>query len=113
MKLRYHILMIFIKNGKGFNKLKELVQNQGGDTTFLENTDKFEKSKIIEKAPDVQSGALPLYYELADIESQMHQKILLQIVIMLTVYKTMLVYQRIIKGNQFLKVIMIACNSAL
>ena len=56
---------------------------------------------------------MPLYYELADIESQMHQKILLQIVIMLTVYKTMLVYQRIIKGNQFLKVIMIACNSAL
>ena len=45
-----------IKNGKGFNKLKELVQNQGGDTTFLENTDKFEKSKIIEKVIASKSG---------------------------------------------------------
>ena len=45
-----------IKNGKGFNKLKELVQNQGGDITFLENTDKFEKSKIIEKVIASKSG---------------------------------------------------------
>ena len=36
-----------IENGKAFEKLKEMVQNQGGDITYLEDTTKFEKSKYI------------------------------------------------------------------
>ena len=34
-----------IKDGKAFNKFKELVKMQGGDVSYLENTNKFEKSK--------------------------------------------------------------------
>ena len=36
-----------IENGAAFNKFKEMVQNQGGDTSYLEDTTKFEKSKYI------------------------------------------------------------------
>lgn len=36
-----------IQNGKALEKLKELVQNQGGDISYIENTDKFEKAKYI------------------------------------------------------------------
>ena len=36
-----------IKNGKAYEKFKELVQNQGGDVSYIENTDKFEKAKYI------------------------------------------------------------------
>ena len=36
-----------IKNGKAYEKFKELVQNQGGDISYIENTDKFEKAKYI------------------------------------------------------------------
>lgn len=36
-----------IQNGKALDKLKQLVQNQGGDISYLENTDKFEKAKYI------------------------------------------------------------------
>lgn len=41
-------LLVNIKNGKGYNKLLELVKNQGGDITYLENVNKFEKAKYIE-----------------------------------------------------------------
>jgi pyrimidine-nucleoside phosphorylase len=34
-----------INSGKAFNKFLQLVENQGGDITYIENTDKFEKSK--------------------------------------------------------------------
>mgnify|MGYP005790867193 CR=1 FL=1 len=34
-----------IRNGKAFEKLKELVQNQGGDVSYIEDTHKFKKAK--------------------------------------------------------------------
>ena len=36
-----------IQNGKAFAKFKELVTNQGGDASYLENTNKFEKAKYV------------------------------------------------------------------
>ena len=36
-----------IKNGKAYNKLLELVQNQNGDISYIENIEKFEKAKYI------------------------------------------------------------------
>ena len=42
-----------IKNGKALEKFKELVQNQGGDISYIEDINKFEKAKYI----------LPVIYE--------------------------------------------------
>lgn len=36
-----------IKNGKALEKFKELVANQGGDVSYIEDTSKFEKAKYI------------------------------------------------------------------
>ena len=36
-----------IRNGNALEKFMELVKNQGGDVTYIENTDKFEKAKYI------------------------------------------------------------------
>ena len=36
-----------ISNGKALEKFKELVANQGGDISYIENTSKFEKAKYI------------------------------------------------------------------
>ena len=36
-----------IKNGKALEKLKELVANQGGDVTYIEDTSKFKEAKYI------------------------------------------------------------------
>lgn len=36
-----------IKSGRAYRKLLELVQNQGGDISYLEDTEKFEKAKYI------------------------------------------------------------------
>lgn len=36
-----------IKNGKAYNKLLELVTNQNGDISYIENIEKFEKAKYI------------------------------------------------------------------
>ena len=36
-----------IQNGKALEKFKELVQNQGGDISYIEDTNKFEKAKYI------------------------------------------------------------------
>jgi pyrimidine-nucleoside phosphorylase len=36
-----------LRNGKAFEKFKELVKRQGGDVTYIENTNKFEKAPII------------------------------------------------------------------
>lgn len=41
------ILLENITNGKALAKFKELVENQGGDVSFLEDTNKFEKAKYI------------------------------------------------------------------
>ena len=37
-----------ISNGKAYNKFLELVKNQGGDISYIEDTNKFEKAKYIE-----------------------------------------------------------------
>ena len=34
-----------INNGEGYNKFLEMVKNQGGDISYIENTDKFPKAK--------------------------------------------------------------------
>ena len=45
-----------IYNGKAFEKFKQLVQNQGGDISYIENTDKFQKAKIILEVKANNSG---------------------------------------------------------
>ena len=45
-----------IKNGKGYSKFLELVKNQGGDISYIEDTDKFPKSKYIEEIYSQKSG---------------------------------------------------------
>ena len=50
------ILMKNIKNGKAFEKFKELVQLQGGDVTYLEDVEKFQKAKYIEYVYSEEKG---------------------------------------------------------
>lgn len=47
-----------ISSGKAYNKFKELVANQGGDISYIENTDKFEKAKYIIPVLAEKRGAL-------------------------------------------------------
>lgn len=53
-----------IKNGKAYNKFLELVRNQGGDISYLENIEKFEKAKFIEPIYSEKSGYI------SDIEAK-------------------------------------------
>jgi len=41
------IIMEKIQNGEALKKFKELVQNQGGDTSYIDDVSKFEKAKFI------------------------------------------------------------------
>ena len=45
-----------IQNGLAFEKFKEMVQNQGGDISYLENVDKFKKSKYMSKIKATNNG---------------------------------------------------------
>ena len=45
-----------IKNGKAFDKFVEMVQNQGGDISYLQDTRKFEKATLVEKIITNQDG---------------------------------------------------------
>ncbi len=45
-----------IANGKGFEKLKELFKAQGGDTSYLDDLDKFEKAKYVISIKSEESG---------------------------------------------------------
>ena len=45
-----------INNGKAFDKFEEMVRNQGGDISYLENTEKFEKAKFIESVKADKNG---------------------------------------------------------
>lgn len=45
-----------IANGKAYNKLVEMVKNQEGDISYLEDTNKFERAKIIEPIIAKQDG---------------------------------------------------------
>lgn len=41
------IMLETIQNGKAIQKLKELIQNQNGDTNYIDNLEKFEKAKYV------------------------------------------------------------------
>ena len=43
---KYKVMEV-IENGKAYEKFKELVERQGGDVSFIENPEKFEKAPII------------------------------------------------------------------
>ena len=43
---KYKVMEV-IENGKAYEKFKELVQRQGGDVSFIENPEKFEKAPLI------------------------------------------------------------------
>ena len=45
-----------IKNGKAYNKFMEMVKNQGGDISYLENTDKFDKAEYVEYVISTKDG---------------------------------------------------------
>lgn len=45
-----------IENGKAYNKFLELVQNQNGDISYIENIEKFEKAKYIVPVYSKQEG---------------------------------------------------------
>ena len=45
-----------INNGKAFNKFAEMVKNQCGDVSYLENINKFEKAKYIEPIKAEKDG---------------------------------------------------------
>ena len=45
-----------ISNGKALNKFIEMVENQGGDSSYLKDTNKFEKAKIIKPIIAKQDG---------------------------------------------------------
>lgn len=47
-----------IENGSAYNKFKEMVQNQGGDISYLEDTNKFEKSKYISAVVTEKAGVI-------------------------------------------------------
>ena len=45
-----------IKNGKAFEKLEQWIQKQGGDISYLENIEKFEKAKFVVPVVTERSG---------------------------------------------------------
>lgn len=45
-----------INNGKAYEKFIQLIKNQGGDISYIENIEKFEKAKYIEPIYSRQSG---------------------------------------------------------
>ena len=47
-----------IKNGKAYQKLLELVRNQGGDISYLEDTEKFEKAKYVVPIKAYSTGVI-------------------------------------------------------
>ena len=49
-----------VTNGEAYNKFLQLVENQGGDIAYLEDTDKFEKSKYILEVKSNEEGYISL-----------------------------------------------------
>lgn len=47
-----------IKNGKAYEKFVELIKNQNGDISYIENTEKFEKAKYIVPIKADKSGVI-------------------------------------------------------
>ncbi len=56
LKSAKKILKQNLYNGKAFNKFKELVANQNGDVSYIENLEKFEKAKYIEPIYSRKNG---------------------------------------------------------
>lgn len=52
------LLLKNINNGKGLKKLKEFVKAQGGDESFVDDINKFEKSKYIEAVKATKRGII-------------------------------------------------------
>ena len=52
------MIMTNIRKGAAFNKFKELVTSQGGDVSYIDNPEKFEKAKYIEPILAKQSGII-------------------------------------------------------
>ncbi len=55
-KEAYDALKEVIKNGKGLIKFKEMVKAQGGDVSYIENPDKFERARVIIELPSLKTG---------------------------------------------------------
>ena len=51
-----HKMLQNIENGQAYKKLVEMVQNQGGDISYLEDATKFEKSKYISAVVTEKTG---------------------------------------------------------
>lgn len=49
-------IMAQIENGEALKKLEELVENQGGDISFVQDTSKFEKAKYIMEVKSTKNG---------------------------------------------------------
>ena len=49
-------MMKQIKNGLAYKKFKQMVKNQGGDISYLENTNKFKKAKYILEVKSSRDG---------------------------------------------------------
>lgn len=47
-----------IENGSAYNKFVEMVQNQGGDISYIEDTTKFEKSKYVSAVVTEKTGVV-------------------------------------------------------
>lgn len=47
-----------VQNGKAYDKFVEMVQNQGGDISYLEDTTKFEKSKYVSAVVTEKEGII-------------------------------------------------------
>lgn len=47
-----------IQNGKALEKLKELVKIQGGDVSYIDDTNKFERAKYIMKVEATRDGII-------------------------------------------------------
>ena len=56
LKSAKKILKQNLYNGKAFNKFKELVANQNGDVSYIENLEKFEKARYIEPIYSRKNG---------------------------------------------------------
>ncbi|MBE6053880.1 MAG: thymidine phosphorylase, partial [Clostridium sartagoforme] len=52
------LLLENIENGKGIKKLKEFVEAQGGDSSFVDDTDKLPKAKYIEEVRAITDGVI-------------------------------------------------------
>ncbi len=50
------IILEKLKSGEAYKKFLEMVKNQGGDISYIENIDKFEKAKYIEEIKSKKTG---------------------------------------------------------